>query len=141
MPLKVARDELPALNLTPMIDVVLLLVIFFMVATQFADAERQIDLKVPSVKEAGALTPAPKKQVVNVFANGRCHLNGKEMDLVGLTQELAHIKRQYPELGVLVRGDGECRFDVVAKVLAACGKARIADTSIAVRVDGNAARR
>ena len=41
MPLKTEEIEEPVLNLTPMIDIVLLLIIFFMVGTKFSDAERQ----------------------------------------------------------------------------------------------------
>lgn len=132
---------MPSINLTPMLDVVFNLMVFFMVATQFADMERQMDLKVPSVRDTGAFAPAPKKQIVNVAANGRFSLNGKEYDLNGLTRELANVKQQYPDLGVLVRGDGQCKFDTVAQVLAACSKARIAETSIAVRVDPGKATR
>lgn len=135
MRLKTLTDDIPSINLTPMLDVVFNLMIFFMVATQFADMERQMDLNVPSVSDAGPLTPAPKKQVINVTASGSCTLNGREYDLAGLTAELANVKRQYPDLGVLVRGDGQCKFENVARVLAACSKARIAETSIAVRLD------
>lgn len=43
MPLKIQTEELPALNLTPMIDVVFLLIIFFMAASKFAEVEADID--------------------------------------------------------------------------------------------------
>lgn len=141
MRLKTFTEEIPPINLTPMLDVVFNLMIFFMVATQFADAERQMDLKVPTVTDAAPLTPAPKKQIINVNASGSCTLNGREYDLPALTAELADIKQQYPDLGVLVRGDGQCKFENVARVLAACSKARIAETSIAVRLDAKTSTR
>ena len=49
MPLKTHADEDPVLNVTSMIDVILVLTIFFMVATKFRDDERKLDLKVPMV--------------------------------------------------------------------------------------------
>ena len=54
MPLKTHQDEQPTLNLTPMIDIVFLLIIFFMVGTKFAEWENNLALKVPQVKETGA---------------------------------------------------------------------------------------
>jgi biopolymer transport protein ExbD len=49
MPLKIQHDETPALNLTSMIDVLFLLIIFFMVATKFDELERNIQVAVPQV--------------------------------------------------------------------------------------------
>ena len=57
MPLKLQHDEAPALNLTSMIDVLFLLIIFFMVATKFDELERNIEVAVPEVAQAGESTP------------------------------------------------------------------------------------
>ena len=61
MHLKTHADEMPALNLTSMIDVLFLLIIFFMVATRFEDAERDIAVKVPRVSAQAAASPADTK--------------------------------------------------------------------------------
>ena len=53
MPLKTHQDEQPTLNLTPMIDIVFLLIIFFMVGTKFAEMERTVQLEVPKVGDLG----------------------------------------------------------------------------------------
>ena len=54
MPLKLHHhDELPALNLTSLIDVLFLLIIFFMVATKFDEMDRNIQVAVPKVAQAG----------------------------------------------------------------------------------------
>ncbi|MBX3440130.1 MAG: biopolymer transporter ExbD, partial [Planctomycetaceae bacterium] len=70
MPLKTQQPEEPALNLTPMIDIVLLLVIFFMVGTQFTEAERQYQIDLPAVSVAQPLTALPDEIVVNVAKDG-----------------------------------------------------------------------
>ncbi len=50
MPLKTSQlEEMPALNLTSLIDVLFLLIIFFMIGTKFIESERQIELEVPKV--------------------------------------------------------------------------------------------
>ena len=55
MPLKTTRDdEMVSINLTPMIDIVFQLIIFFMAGTKFTELERSIGLQVPQVNNAGA---------------------------------------------------------------------------------------
>jgi len=134
MPLKINREEQPTLNLTPMIDVVFLLIIFFMVGTRFIVPERKIALKVPEVSEAAALTPAPQKRVVNVYQDGSITLDRDEVNLKELTNRLSNARSQYQDLGVLIRGDAASSFQHVAEVLNACKQAGIADLGISVRV-------
>src|SRR2546425_1069130 len=56
MPLKTHQDDMPAINLTPMIDIVFNLIIFFMVSTRFTEIERKVDLSVPQVGGASGLS-------------------------------------------------------------------------------------
>jgi len=135
MPLKTQHDEQPSLNLTPMIDVVFLLIIFFMVATSFAEMERDIELELPEVAStAAALTAAPKQRVVSVHAEGVMRLDGEEVSLAELTRRLAAARADYSELSVVIRGDAACAFQHVAASLAACKEAKISDLGITVRV-------
>ena len=134
MPLKTSNDEVPTLNLTSMIDVVLLLVIFFMVATKFADLERDIALQVPQVSDGGALTPAPEKRVVNVYRDGRISLDREFVSLGELQRRLTAARAEYAGLGVVVRGDAEGPFQNVASALNACRQAGIAEMGISVRL-------
>ena len=59
-------DEMPSINLTSMIDVVFLLIIFFMVGTQFTQGEREIALKLPGVDGLKPMVAPPedRKSVV-----------------------------------------------------------------------------
>ena len=134
MPIKTHQDEQPTLNLTPMIDIVFLLIIFFMVGTKFTELERKIGLQVPEVTELGALTPAPEKRVVNVYQDGQISLDRETVTLNELTNRLANTRSQYKDLSVLIRGDAAGTFQRVAEVLAACKQAGIADLGISVRI-------
>lgn len=137
MPLRVQRDEQPAVNLTPMIDIVFLLIIFFMVGTKFSElseAERNIGLTVPEVENVKALTAAPKKREINVFEDGKVTLDDVPVSLQQLREELTDAKDQYQGLGVVVRGDAAAFYQHVADVLAACNSAEINDLAISVRV-------
>jgi biopolymer transport protein ExbD len=134
MPLRHQFDEIPTLNLTSMIDVLFLLIIFFMVGTKFVESERQIELKLPQVQGQGALTAAPEKKVVNVYNDGQITLDRKRVTAEELTARLAAARRQYKGIGVSVRGDGQASFQCVANVLNACKQAGIADLSISVEI-------
>jgi biopolymer transport protein ExbD len=134
MPLKTHLDEQPTLNLTPMIDIVFLLIIFFMVGTKFTELERKITLRVPEVVDRGALTAAPERKVVNVYRDGTITLDKVPVTLQQLTANLADTRRQYEDLGVLVRGDAKGEFQLVASVLNACKQAGVRDLGISVRL-------
>ncbi|MHB0959612.1 MAG: ExbD/TolR family protein [Pirellulaceae bacterium] len=144
MPLKTHQDEEPTLNMTPMIDVVFLLIIFFMAGTKFSEWESKLTLKVPQVRQMGTLAPAPEKRVVNVYRDGRISLDRDFMSIAELTRRLTAVKQEYSGVGVLVRGDAEGSFQHVASVLGACRDAGITDMGISVRVaqlsDGSQSR-
>lgn len=135
MPLRTARDEAPSLNLTSMIDVLFLLIIFFMAGTKFTEMERQIGLKVPQVSDGASLAVVPEKKVVAVYRDGRITLDKQTVTLDELSRRLGAARQQYPDLGVVVRGDGAGEFQYVAEVLNACRKAGIVELGVAVTAD------
>jgi biopolymer transport protein ExbD len=137
MPLKLSQhDETPALNLTSMIDVLFLLIIFFMVATKFDEMERNIEVAVPEVAQAGEATPAARAMVVSVLADGNVELDGKRVSLPELTAQLAKARTPLTEPTVVIRGDAGCAFQHVAAALGACQQAGISDLGITVRIAG-----
>jgi biopolymer transport protein ExbD len=134
MPLKVQQDEQPQLNLTPMIDVLFLLIIFFMVATKFGDLERDIELQVPEVADAPDATPPPRPLVVNVMADGQVDFDGQPVTLSELTARLADARRRLGDPAVVIRGDAQCAFQDVASALSACRAANVSELGITVRI-------
>ena len=134
MPLKTHPEDAPALNLTPMIDILFLLIIFFMVGSKFTEMERSVDLDVPQVNDLGALTAAPEKKVINIFRDGRVMLGTQVVSLEDLKTELSTSRAQYQDLGVLVRGDSDVPFQQVATVLTTVRQAGIAEMAISVRL-------
>ena len=134
MPLKLQHDEQPQLNLTPMIDVLFLLIIFFMVATTFGDLERNMELQVPEVAEAGDSLQPARPLVINVFADGTLDLDGQPVTLDELTARLAEARNRVGRPTVVIRGDAACAFQHVASALAACRSANISELGITVRI-------
>ncbi len=134
MPLKTHQDELPAINLTPMIDIVFNLIIFFVVGTRFVGAESKLPVQVPEVAEAGKLAPALDKHVVNVYRDGQVSLDDKFMTAAQLRQELETSRARHGDISVIVRGDGESSLQRVATVLNACRQAGVSEMGISVRL-------
>src|SRR6185295_13031340 len=133
MPLKTQHDEDPQLNLISMIDVMLVLTIFFMCATKFAEEDHKIDIKLPTVSDRGALTTAPEPKVVNVYPDGRLTLAGKAVTLDELTAGLATARAQYPALSVVVRGDQFATHGRMTEVYEACKRAGVSELGIATQ--------
>jgi biopolymer transport protein ExbD len=127
-------DELPTINMTPMVDVVLCLLIFFMVATRLYDwDEEQFAVRVPEVAKAAPLTAAPEDLTLEVAGPGRVTVGDRAYDLASLTAMLKAARERYPKQGVLVRGDAKLSYQDVADVLAACEAAGIRSVRLPVR--------
>ena len=135
MPLKTSTHDEPTLNLTPMIDVILTLVLFFMVASKFTEAEQSIDIKVPTVSSQGALTAAPEPKVVNVMPSGQVLLGAEPVTLEQLQSQLEAAKSNYRKQAVLVRGDRGASHGLMTDVYDTCRRAGISELKISVRVD------
>ncbi|RPI81047.1 MAG: biopolymer transporter ExbD [Planctomycetaceae bacterium] len=133
MPLKIQALEEPQLNLTPMIDIVFNLLIFFMVGTRFADLERQFDVHLPEVTTAQPLTSLPDEIVINIFSDGKIIVRREELSGAALLERLVEARQRYAEQAVLIRGDGQADYQKIAEVLAICHKADIRNFSLATQ--------
>jgi biopolymer transport protein ExbD len=131
MPLRTEQGEEPNINLTPMIDVVLNLMIFFMVGTQFIELERQYEISLPTVTEAQPLTSLPDEIIVNVSKDGTLYLGQDKIDVNALEARLRDARKRYAEQMVVIRGDGEGRYQEVMSVLNVCRRAGISNIQLA----------
>lgn len=122
------------MNMTPMIDVMFQLIIFFTVGTSFAQPEARIDLKVPQISDtARPATAPPDKRVVTVYQDGKVYLDRDLVTLEQLTARLSAARSQYKGLGVTVRGDANISLQRTAEVLQACRRSGVSEMAIAVR--------
>ncbi|MGQ9576236.1 MAG: ExbD/TolR family protein [Thermoguttaceae bacterium] len=132
MPLKTHVDEDPSINLTPMVDVVFQLILFFLLGTKFTEMERKIGLEIPRIAQSSSLPAASDRQVLNVYRDGSLSLDGVPVTLEELVWRLAARRSGSAELGILVRGDAKGQFQRVAEVLNACKQAGIQELGISV---------
>lgn len=119
-----------ALNLTSLIDVVFLLLIFFMVATTFLDPEREIGIELPTADSAETRAELPDELVINVGREGQLTLGGRSLDRAGLDAELLRVARRAPETPVTIRGDRLVHHEDIVGVMDACGTAGLSNLAV-----------
>jgi biopolymer transport protein ExbD len=119
-----------ALNLTSLIDVVFLLLIFFMAATTFLDPEREIELDLPQAEASTEPEEAPDQIVINVLADGRISLGGREVTREALLETLQQAARANPATPVTIRGDRLVHHERVVSVMDACGLAGLSNLAV-----------
>ncbi len=130
-------SALDSLSLTPLIDVVFLLLIFFLVATKFAEEEREMNVRLPEASEAMPLTSKPRELFVNIGANGRYFVSAKTVTLDELEPILQRAEVNNPgRASVIVRADERCPWKYVVAVMNACQKAKIRDYRVTTRGAG-----
>ena len=117
----------PSIEMTPLIDMVFLLLIFFLVATTFQEAEREIRIALPEAEAAGPLTASLREIVINVTADGAIIVGGRTIEPEALRALVADAVEANPEQKVSVRGDRGVPYGRVAAVLDACKSAGVND--------------
>jgi biopolymer transport protein ExbD len=128
------ETSLFALSLTPLIDVVFLLLIFFLVATEFAEQERELRVLLPEASEAQPLTSRPRELFVNIDAEGRYFVRGETLTLDELQLALKTAWVNNPDrTSVIVRADRRCPWQYVVAAINACLKANIRDYRVTAR--------
>lgn len=109
-------------NLTPVIDVVFLLLIFFLVATRYDQEERELPVKLPEVTQAQPLSMTPEL-IVNIMDDGRFIVVKHEFNEKQLATVIASAKKSNPQQSCLIRGDGESALKHAVRVMAMCNRA------------------
>ena len=124
-----AQDE-PRLELTPMVDVIFQLLIFFMVATTFQDEERELEVDLPPAVTGGAVTAERDELVINLKRDGAIVVGGEVVDDDDLARLLATAAERDPGTPVTIRGDRLVHHERVVSVMDACGLAGLTALSL-----------
>lgn len=118
MNLRPQRKDDVELNLTPLIDVVFLLLIFFMVSTTF-ERESEINLTLPEASEE--YTEAkPEAVKVEIDVQGRIYVNEQQLvntQLLTIREALRDATRDMKDPPVIISADANARYQMVIKVM------------------------
>lgn len=124
---------LSSLDLTPLIDVVFQLIIFFLVATEFDSEDRELDVALPKASEARPLTAEPTEIFVSIDKDGNYFIKGKQCTLGELETQLREAKTSNPlSQSVVLRADKNVALDHAVAVMNLCKKVEILDYALTI---------
>jgi biopolymer transport protein ExbD len=128
-----APDE-TSIPLAPLVDIVFLLLIFFLVATTYLDEERDLGLVLPRVTTSGGAPGTPKLErvLLNVRADGTVLLGRVPVGREALYSELVAARRANEAVPVVIRGDRSASHGDMASVYALCQRAGVRNVAVVV---------
>lgn len=109
-----------AIEMTPMIDIVFLLLIFFLVATTFREEEREMQVALPFASSSAPISTMLKEFIVNVIKDGTIIVGGRRIDDAELRTMVRDAVAVNPEQKVTVRGDRGTAYANIIQVLDVC---------------------
>jgi biopolymer transport protein ExbD len=132
MSVKIKRSSVAStLSLTPLIDVVFLLLIFFLVTSEFEEEERRLDIVLPTATSATPMTSKPREIVVDINADGQTFLSGQRTSLDELQRLLQTAVASNPtNQTVVIRADHTTAFQPVVSVMDICNKTGVSEYSV-----------
>ena len=126
-----ATPQHPGIQLAPLVDVLLLLLIFFLMTWNAARNENELDVKVPKASAAKEKSAPVGDVVVNVKADGNVVVNRRTLTSAELTDLLKSLVALNTEQAVIVRGDEAGAYKNIIGVLNICTEAGITNVAFA----------
>ena len=121
-----------AMDMTPLIDVVFLLIIFFMVSTVFVDFSRKMDINLPTSKSS-LVDETPKNLEIQMSKDKKITLAGKNINILGLEQALKKLDVESKKQTAIIRADKVLPYGEVIEIMGILQKAGVLDISVAVK--------
>ena len=125
------QTRAPALALTSMLDVIFLLLCFFVTVSVFSQWESEISIKLPNAKTAETPERLPGEIIVNLSKDGKITVNSAALTLGDLGVRLAKVAKFYPGQPVIIRADKEVRYESLVELIDTCRAAGIWNFSLA----------
>lgn len=119
------------LQLAPMVDVVFLLLMYFVVSWNFAKFESEVNISVPKAENAPESAESPGELVIAVAPDGTVTVNNQQLSRDQLFEKLSRVASLFPGQAVILRGHNEAEFTHVMAVLDLCQKAGIWNVAFA----------
>ena len=127
------QPEPASMQLAPMIDIVFLLLIFFIVSWQYTRSETELSVSVPTAEEGVQKSRVRGEIIINVLADGTLRVEGSAVDLIRLREKLTLVAKQFKNQPVRIRGDGGVAYQRIVEVIDTCQKSGIWNISFATQ--------
>ncbi len=121
----------PGIQLAPLVDVLLLLLIFFLMTWNAARNENELDVKIPKASAAKEKSAPIGDVVINVKSDGNVVVNRRNLNTSELTDLLKGLVQLNSEQAVVIRGDEAGAYKNIVEVLNICSQAGVSNIAFA----------
>lgn len=132
--MKFRKRETPVVlgfQIAPMVDVLLVLLCFFIITWSFARKEMELDVKVPTAENAKESNPVVNQTVINVKADGTVVWNRKTVSPPELLERLKQLSADFPDYAIILRGDKNAKYEYIVDLMDICRQANIWNVAFA----------
>lgn len=114
-------------QMAPMIDMVFLLLVFFMCVSSLAQADKSVQVDLPESTESKVPENLASRGIITIQEDGSLHLGARPVDLEELPGEIRSALREIPDLRIQVRADRSTTYGKIQQVLRVCAEAGVLD--------------
>ena len=124
------EDSQEVINMSSLLDVMFILIIFFLATTTFEKEERDTQVSLPEESEGSSLSSSMELIVINVRKNNAYVVLNKQVTVEEMTAMVEQSVKETPDIKVLVRADQEAPHGYVAKAISICKRAGVPEAHI-----------
>ena len=121
-------------QIAPMVDVLLVLLCFFILTWNFARKDMELDVKVPTAEHGEEPVMDVNQTVLNLRADGSMVMNTKPVTYAELGEKMAVLAKINPDYAIILRGDESVQYRYVVRVLDVCRGAGLWNVSFPVSI-------
>ncbi len=128
-----SRSRAASVQMASLMDVIFLLLCFFVTSSVFSQWETEISIALPTAKSSTVPGRMPGEIILNVAADGNVTVNGQKLSLAEVTERLTRIAKLYPGQPVVIRADKTTKYESLVSVIDACRTADVWNFSLATK--------
>ena len=132
MKLKRRRIKRGRIEIIPMIDTIVILLIFYMTFSRFAEAGKENGFKLPDSRAGDEFKQLPNQVIVNMFNKDEVYIDKQKYTMDEVPPFLQHIREKdprYAKMSLILRGNREMTYADLSAFMKACAKSKIADVT------------
>jgi biopolymer transport protein ExbD len=120
-----------AFQIAPMVDILLVLLCFFIITWSMARKENDLEVRVPAAQEGRESNEVVNRTVLNVRKDGTITWDRKQITRAALLERLKELATLYPDYAIILRGDVKTDYEKIVEVLDTCRQAGIWNVAFA----------
>jgi len=125
------QEQSIGFQMAPMVDIIFLLLIFFIAAAVYSQWEAKLEIKVPTSETAEHRPRFPGEAIINIDSSGNFFLNSVRYSPERLKVILRKLSKTYPDQPIVIRADKKTPYSYLVQLLDICAETDIANISFA----------